>query len=414
MRKLRQLGQLTRRPEFVLILSAVLCSVAIASHLLAQESSSQPPAESPGDSMVFFISPRPTETVYGEIQVEVEALYEGVSEVVLFVDGEEGGRSANSPHQFTVFLGEDYGPHSFEAVAYGADGELGRSTRDTPGIAVDDTIDLALQQLYVTVESKTGDIDGLALADFEVQDLGRTQEVVTFEGGDAALTVAVLMDASESMSGGRLVAALAGAEAFFRGMRELDEAAVFLFSDVLRFKTPFLENPLELSESLRSVTSKGGTAMNDALYRAIRELEDRQGRRVVILLSDGVDIHSLLDIEDVIWAAQRARSVVYWIELREGDRSGLVTSHWRDHEGHAVEIAGLRRLIQESGGRIVSISGPDRAAEAFGAILKELREQYVLGYYPTDNVNDGRWHRVKVKVDRPGFKVRTRDGYVDY
>ena len=367
-----------------------------------------------GNSMVFFLAPRPDETVYGEVEVEVEALYEGVLEVRLFVDAEEKGRSRNPPHRFTVFLGEDYGPHSFEAVAYGAEGELGRSVRHTPGIAVDDVLDIELQQLYVTVSSKNGSSRGLTPADFEIRDLGDKQEIVTFEGGHAALTVAVLIDASASMAGGRLAAALAGAEAFFRGMREFDEAAVFLFSDVLRWRTPFSENPLELSESLRSVTSKGGTAMNDALYRAMRELEGRQGKRVIILLSDGIDIHSLLDVEDVIWVAQRSRSVVYWIELREGDHTGVVTSHWRDREGHDAEIDGLRRLVDDSGGRIVPITHPDRAVEAFGSILAELREQYVLGYYPSLNLDDGRWHRVKVKVNRPGLKVRTRGGYIDY
>lgn len=369
--------------------------------------------ETPADSMVFFLSPRPNETVLGSVEVEVEALYTEVVEVALFVDGRESGRRREPPYRFTVELGDDYGAHSFEAVAYGANGELGRARRETPGIEVDDVLDLELQQLYVSIES--GGAPGrLRVSDFEVRDLGTRQKIVTFEGGDAALTVAVLIDASVSMAGGRLTAAIAGAEAFFGGMRPLDEAAVYLFSDVLRWKTPYSENPLELSESLRSITSAGGTAMNDALYRAMRELEARQGRRVIILLSDGVDIHSFLNIEDVIWTAQRSRSVVYWIELREGDRTGVVTSHWRDHELHAREIDGLRELVNESGGRIVPIESPDRAAEAFGSILTELREQYVLGYYPIVNRNDGRWHRVKVKVKRPGVTVRTRGGYVDY
>lgn len=366
------------------------------------------------DSMVFFLSPHPTETVYGDIEVEVEALYQGVIEVVLLVDGEESGRSQSAPHRFPVALADGYGPHTFEAIAYGSDGELGRSTRETPGIAVDDVLDLELQQLYVTVESEGDRVGDLAVDDFEVRDLGGVQEIVTFEGGDAALTVAILIDASASMAGGRLAAALAGAEAFFEGMREYDEAAVYLFSDVLRLRTPFSENPQELSSSLRSVSTKGGTAMNDALYRAMRELEQRQGRRVMILLSDGIDIHSLLDVEDVKWTAQRSRSVLFWIELQEGDSAGRVTSAWRNHEKHDIEIQGLRDLVSETGGRIVPIPSPERAAEAFHSILTELREQYVLGYYPIVNLDDGRWHRVKVKVDRPGVKARTRGGYVDH
>lgn len=379
--------------------------------LAAQEGE---PATSGEDSLVFFLEPRPNQTVFGEVEIEVEALYEGVTEVVVLVDGSEAARLNQAPYKATVFLGEDFGMHRFEAIAFGAEGELGRSVRETPGIEVDDEIDLELQQLYVSIEAQAGDGLALSVDDFEVRDLGRAEEIVTFEGGDAALTVAVLIDSSESMAGGRLAAALIGAEAFFQGMRPLDEASVFLFSDVLRWKTPFSQNPLELSGSLASVTSRGGSAINDALYRGLKELEQRQGRRVIILLSDGVDIHSWLDIQQVVWAARRSRSLVYWIELREGSSSRLVTSHWRDSEAHSSELDGLRRLVVETGGRIVPISGTERAAEAFGSILQELREQYVLGYYPSINLDDGRWHRVRVQVDRPGLKVRTRGGYVDY
>ncbi|MFQ5526500.1 MAG: VWA domain-containing protein [Thermoanaerobaculia bacterium] len=377
-----------------------------------------PPAfaqqEAVEDSMVFFLSPRPNVPQFGEIEIEVEALYETVLEVVVSVDGIETVRLSRSPYKATVDLGESFNSRRFVAVAYGPDGELGRAVRVTPGIAVDDAIDLELQQLYVSIESRDETAVRLKAGAFEVRDLGSLQRIVTFEGGDAALTVAVLIDSSESMAGGRLEAALAGAGAFFEGMRELDEASVFLFSDVLRWRTPFSQNPLELRESLAAVTSRGGSAINDTLYRGLRELELRQGRRVIILLSDGVDIHSLLDIEQVTWAARRSRSVIYWIELREGISSGLVTSHWRNYEAHSVEIEGLRRLVAETGGRIVPIAGPERAAEAFGSILEELRAQYVLGYYPSINLDDGRWHRVRVKVDRPGLKVRTRGGYVDY
>ena len=80
----------------------------------------------------------------------------------------------------------------------------------------------------------------------------------------------------------------------------------------------------------------------------------------------------------------------------------------------SVDEDGLRRLVDESGGRVVPISGPEEARSAFGEILEELRSQYVLGYYPTVRIGDGRWHRVDVRLRRPGFNVRTRGGYVDW
>ena len=104
--------------------------------------------------------------------------------------------------------------------------------------------------------------------------------------------------------------------------------------------------------------------------------------------------------------------MVYWIALEEGATSILST--WRSSEEHTTERRGLVKLVEESGGRVVKIGGPAEARVAFDDILDELRRQYVLGYYPTVRLGDGRWHRVNVRVRGPGFQTRTRGGYVDW
>ncbi len=391
------------------------CLLAFAVPAFGQTASKAAGAEEAAstDSMVFIVSPEHGKPAFGEITVEVEAFYPEVERVVVWIDGREALVLDRVPFRGQVSLGGDYGSHEIEAIAFGPGGELGRALRVTPAIAVDESIDLALQQLYVSIESEVPAAE-LTVADFEIRDQGVDETIVTFEGGDAALTVAVLIDASSSMAGGRLAAALGGAGAFLNGMQDLDEASVVLFADGVRSRSLFSQSPAELVGELSSARAGGGTAINDALYRALRELEDRQGRRVVVLLSDGVDIHSALEISDVLWVARRSRSIVYWIELRDAGDSEQVTSAWRNREAHLVELEGLRQLVRETGGRVVRIAGAGEAAGAFADILAELREQYVLGYYPTVDANDGRWHEVRVRVRRPGLKIRTRGGYVDY
>ena len=295
----------------------------------------------------------------------------------------------------------------------GVAGELVRLEHRTPGLRVDDAVELGLRQLYVALEGVSIDAPPLRADEFTVLDAGGSQQIVTFEGGDAALAVAVLLDASDSMSGGALRAALESARALLDGMRELDEATLLLFADGLLFQGPHTPGGGDLEQILADVVAAGGTALNDTLYLALRQLESRQGRRVIVLLSDGLDIHSALDIDQVLWAMRRSGSVVYWIELRTPRSDDRVRSPWRTDDQHDAERSGLRRLVAESGGRVVPIESIAAAAGAFASILEELRDQYVLGYYPSRDLDDGAWHPVEVRVARRGVEARTRRGYVD-
>ena len=361
----------------------------------------------------WFVSPPALEPALGEIVLEIEVEHPDVRRVVFLADGRELGSVERRPYRLPVDLGGEFGPHEFEAVVIGPAGELARLVHRTPGLQIDDAVDLGLRQLYVALEGRAAGAVPMAVGEFSVLDDGAPQEIVTFEGGDAALAIAVLIDASDSMSGGALRMALEGARALLDGMRELDEASLVLFADGLLLRGGSQRVDEDVGRMLSTLTAAGGTALNDALYVALRQLESRQGRRVVVLLSDGLDIHSALDIDQVHWAMRRSDSVVYWIELRAVRSDERVRSPWRTDEQHDAERAGLRRLVAESGGRVVPIGRIEEAGAAFGSILAELRSQVVLGYYPTGDRDDGAWHAVSVRVDRPGVRARTRRGYVD-
>lgn len=367
---------------------------------------------------VFITSPRPQTGVFGTVTIVAEVLStEPVVEVVFRVDGEVVGRLPAPPWRLNVDVGHDNVPHTFEVTARDASGASATGRVVTRTIAVDESVDLELQQLYVTVTRGGQRVLDLPRAAFTVLDEGDRQELVTFEGGDVPLVAALLVDSSLSMRGARIQAALEGARAFVAGMRQLDEASLMLFSDRLLHVTPFTSNAAALAQGLDAVTAEGGTAVNDHLYAALKRLDRQQGRRVVVLLSDGTDIESVLSIEDVLWKARRSQSLVYWIRLRGGEGGDVVsrTSAWRDMAGHERERNGLVQVVEESGGRIVDLDRIEDAPAAFREILAELREQYVLGYYPSVNLDDNRWHRVEVRVNAGfGLTVRAREGYVDF
>lgn len=106
--------------------------------------------------------------------------------------------------------------------------------------------------------------------------------------------------------------------------------------------------------------------------------------------------------------------MIYWVRTGIWDSNRHRFSAWKDNDRYRREYEQLQETVEQSGGRIITLDSIDQASGAMREILQELREQYVLGYYPSVSRNDGSWHRVNVKVKGGGYAIRTRDGYVDY
>jgi VWFA-related protein len=174
--------------------------------------------------------------------------------------------------------------------------------------------------------------------------------------------------------------------------------------------------PSILTLGLSGLQAQGGTALNDALYLGCKRLEGRQGRKVVILVSDGVDIESVLAMSQVMTIARQSQAVLYWLRLRRLDEALPQTeifSAWRDGEGHRRELELLRSAVLESGGRIETLDNLEQIQAALQTLLKELREQYVLGYYPSAHKGRGTWHDLELRVRGEGLQVRTQEGYLE-
>ncbi len=367
---------------------------------------------------VHILQPTPGEPLLGEIEVRVEVTPAGtpVDRVEILLDGVPAGSAERAPYRILIDAGDENRENRLEAVAHGPGGATATATLAAPRLAADAEINVDLQQLFITVNTRndgTAAVPGLTLADFQVFDQGKPQPIVTFGRGDVPFTAVLLVDASASMAGKPLNKALDGARGFFSGMATLDQAKLILFSDRILLETPFTSLQSVLTLGLRGVKAEGGTALNDALYLASKRLETRRGRKIAVLISDGVDVESVLSLEEAK-AITRRQVTLYWLRLprTDIDRKALVTTAWRDASGHQHEIDLLRASVLGSGGRIVDLTGVEEIPAQLTTLLRELRDQYVLGIAPTRTGRPGAWHEVRVEASGD-LQIRTQDGYFE-
>jgi len=379
-------------------------------------------ASTDGDIRVTIVEPAADSLVLGRVTVVAEvASEEEVAEVEFYVDGKAVGLVISPPYRIEIDLGERNTAHRFSVVARDIRGFHATASVETEPIPIARDYDVELQQLYVTVTSRSGRVLDLNAEDFVVRDNGEVQKITTFAKGDLPFTAALLIDASASMRGERLAHATAGAAAFIRGMQALDHAKLLVYSHQLLNTTPFTNNHDLLTTGLSGAEASGGTSLHDHLYIALKLLQERQGRRVLILLSDGVDSHSVLPMEQLYDKTLRSQVVIYWIRLTRqaggtapDERGVTMRSAWRGSDEFRDQFLLLQRAVDDCGGRTIQVNNLQQVERVFVQILEELREQYVLGYYPSNRKDDGRWHRIQVKVKRAGTDVRTHRGYIDF
>ncbi len=368
---------------------------------------------------VRITQPGGHDVVYGAVTIVVEA-DQPLARVVFLVDGHEAGVRTSAPWELQVDVGDSNVEHRFDVVAEDAGGGRARAGVGTARLHVDEEISVQLRQLYLTAYEHGRRAIDLGREEFTVSDEGRPQRIITFERGDIPFAAILMVDASGSMREDKLANALAGARAFAASMQSLDEAALMVFSNSLLHLSRFTGAAELSTEDVRSIEAGGTTSINDYLYLAIKLLERRNGRRTVVLLSDGVDTESALGMAEVRDRLRQSQILLYWIRISTVGGKPVTSaspltfaSAWRTTEGHRKELGELEKAVDDSGGRVIDVSLAADVEPAFREVVDELREQYVVGYYPTSLRRDGSWHRVEVKVARPGASVRPC-GYLDY
>jgi len=368
---------------------------------------------------IKLVSPPGGTPAFGEVELAVRVKSPvPLKWVDYYVDGQRAGRVESPPWKLRFDVGQSNVGHQVRAVAEDVLGGKGEALVRTGSIASDMAFDVRLQQLFVSVTNAGQAVHGLGQADFEiVNDEGDRESITTFGGGDLPISAVLLLDSSPTMRGEPLKAALAGVRAFTARTRPDDETMVAIFADRLLSATMFTRDDAALERALGQVEAAGGTALNDHLYYALNRLQPRLGRRVIVLLSDGLDISSFLDMEQVQERARRSQAMIYWLRLEDPASSGKgppqYASIWRDYTGNARQYQLLEEMVTESGGRILKIRQVGEIDDAFRQVIDELRQQYVIGFQPRDARGRGNWRPLRVRVRGDEFAVRTRAGFVD-
>jgi Ca-activated chloride channel homolog len=245
-------------------------------------------------------------------------------------------------------------------------------------------------------------VPDLLREDFEILDNDKPQPLVVFENGTLPVTVAVMLDTSASMTGNLKLLSLA-AEQFLLRLLPEDKGRVGAFNDKVGFVTDFTSDRDRLIASLRDLDFGNPTRLYDAISLGVEELAGVDGRRVVLVFTDGDDTSSRANLGNTIDRAREKDVMVYAIGLESEYAVGGQRVRTRPDRG-------LRKIADETGGGYFELSKADELSSTFTRVAQEIHSQYVLGFSPA--ALDGKVHKLAVRVKKPGMTVRTRKSYL--
>ena len=259
-------------------------------------------------------------------------------------------------------------------------------------------IDVQLLELYATVVDARGHpVRGLERQAFTIFDDGVEQPLQRFDTVEnLAINVALLMDVSSSMRR-QLELASRSAHRFFETvLTPKDRASLLTFNDDIRQVVPFTRDVDRLLRETAGFRAWGTTRLHDSLIFTLHSFGGLEGKRALVLLSDGQDVDSDFPFRQVLEAALKSRLAVYPIVLGLEDIETL---------------ANLETLAQETGGRFFAIDGIDQLDRVYRRIEEELRSQYLLVYKPPPRSQGSSLRRVRVEVAGEGLAARTLTAY---
>jgi Ca-activated chloride channel homolog len=261
--------------------------------------------------------------------------------------------------------------------------------------------------LPVTVlDGKSRSVPTLDRNRFKIYEDGRIQEIRLFKHEEVSLTLGLVIDNSESMRGKRSEAT-AAALALVGSLNPADEVFVVNFNDRaelgLQADQGFTNNLDQVRLALNRQVSGGGTALHDAIGLALDQLKQgHEVKKVLLLISDGGDSASHLQLEQVLQRTKESRATIYAISLL-------------DPRSQEQETKVLNQIAKISGGEVFFPSSLQEVRTIAQKISQDIRSQYTLGYIPSNQARDGAFRRIQVRFSMPGstiYSVRTREGYL--
>jgi Ca-activated chloride channel family protein len=273
-------------------------------------------------------------------------------------------------------------------------------------IGQDPTIRVRVQlvNILATVRDRVGTLaPELNQEDFIILDEGQPQEIRVFDRqAGTPLAVTLLVDSSGSTAKDLKFEQDSAAKFLHALVRKQDRVALYSFNQDVDEMVGFTNDPVRLERGLKDIHPAGGTSLYDAIFLAANELRRQQGRRVIILVTDGDDTTSRINYHQALHSAQDADAAIYSVIVVP-----ILNEAGRDIGGEHALIT----LSGDTGGRAYQPRVASELDPAFADLARELRTQYLLGFYaqPLRDAKD--YRRLEVKCKNPAFTVQARKGY---
>jgi len=284
-------------------------------------------------------------------------------------------------------------------------------------------IGVAVDQVFLSVNARSvegGFVEGLTRDDLQVLEDGVPQEIVNFYSEGVPVHVALLIDISGSAreAQGEINRAALG---FAGSLGSEDRVAVVSFNYEPRLIQDWTNDLEKVEVALQSTYAKGSTVLNDALYVAFDDLlAGVDGKRAVIVLTDGIDTESMVSREEVMEQALRSEAIVYVVsKLNEywasaiGARSGM--GGWTPGPLQDTFILEARKFLSQvalqTGGKVLEAASAASLRQVYQQVADELKHQYYVSYIPSNIMKDGKWREIELRSKKFGVILGTRSGY---
>ena len=291
----------------------------------------------------------------------------------------------------------------------------------------DDTIriDTDLVTLTTTVVNERGRyVANLKQRDFAVYEDGIKQEVAYFNTGDKVpISLGVLFDTSGSMVD-KIEGVRDAVEHFVKSIAPGDEVFLIRFSSDAELVQDFTDNRNLILRAINRLNPRGSTALYDAILMGLQRVaEGKHNRRALMLVTDGNDTSSSVNLATTLNLARKSEVIIYALGIGHGesgsfghgghDRGGIIFGRQIKDE---VDMNVLRQFAETTGGEAfhlenAHVGGRDLVDEAAAQVAAELKQQYLLGYYPSNTRKDGAFRQIKVELADKSLRVRAKRGY---
>lgn len=268
-------------------------------------------------------------------------------------------------------------------------------------------VDVKLVNVFVTVTDQRGaPVGSLNKEDFTLTEDGKEQKIAVFDRqSELPLSIITAVDTSGSTKKD-LKLELESARRFAHAiLRPVDAMSFYQFSEIVHEVVPFTSDVNRIDQGIGRVHGGGATALYDAIYLGSEAMEDRRGRKVMVVITDGGDTASQNKYNDALRAAQQAEAIVYSIIVVP-----IEASAGRDTGGEHALI----QISNDTGGKYYYATSLPQLDAAFRKISDELRTQYLLAYYPSKRYSDTDFRRIEIKLAAPAsasYHAKYRTGY---